>query len=133
MQILIGHKFVGESIRSSKSMECLLSTSEKTATQNFYQNLYSRYTDADFKICQYLCLHMKIVYRRIHIKSHFTFCDTYMRGMWNVCLQIFRNNEIRSKLAHFLRNVQTRPGNMGHVPPPCWWPKFFGAFGFQYI
>ena len=40
MQILIGHKFVGESIRSLKSMECLLSTSEKTATQNFYQNLY---------------------------------------------------------------------------------------------
>ena len=26
-----------------------------------------------------------------------------------------------------------RPGNMGHVPPPCRLPKFFGVFGFQYI
>ena len=33
------------------------------------------YTDADFKICLYLRLHMKIISWKFHINTPFTFCD----------------------------------------------------------
>ena len=40
----------------------------------YFQNIFSqRYTNADLKICQYFCLRMKIICRRFHFKTHFTF------------------------------------------------------------
>ena len=54
----------------------------------------SRYTNADLKICQYIRLFMKIISRRLHIKTPFTFLDMHAWDMRKVCLQTFRNNEI---------------------------------------
>ena len=51
------------------------------------------------KICRYL--------RRFHINTPFTFWDMRTWDVWKVYLQTFRNNRIRSKLAYFLRNLQT--------------------------
>ena len=57
---------------------------------------------------------MKIICRRFHIITPFTFWD--MRGwhMWNVYLQTFRNNRICEKWAYFLGNLQiSRVTNSG--------------------
>ena len=49
-------------------------------------NIYRlRYTNADLRICHYLRLHMKIIFWRFHIKTHFTFWDMRTWVMWNVC------------------------------------------------
>ena len=69
----------------------------------------------DLKICQYFCLHIKIVCRRFHIKTPFTFWDTLTWVMWKVYFQIFRNNGIRWKLAYFLRNAQTSRTNNSRI------------------
>ena len=53
---------------------------------------FQRYTNADLKICQYLCLHVKIIYWRFHIKVPLTFWDMRKWVMWKVCLQTFSNN-----------------------------------------
>ena len=58
------------------------------------------------KICQYLCLHMKIICWRFHIKIVFTFWSIPIWDMWKVYLQTFRNNRIFLKIAYFLRNLQ---------------------------
>ena len=57
-----------------------------------------RFINADLKISQYLCLHMKIVRRRFHIK---TFTFWYMRtwDMWKVCLQTFKINRTCEKVS----------------------------------
>ena len=47
----------------------------------FYKGMFKRYTNADLKICQYLCLYMKITCWRFHIKTHFTFWDMRTRDM----------------------------------------------------
>ena len=59
--------------------------------------LYSvyRYTNADLKICQYLPLHMKIIRRRFHIDTPFTFWDIHTWDICKVRLQTSRNNRIR--------------------------------------
>ena len=44
------------------------------------------YTNADLKICEYLCLHLKIMYWRFHIKIPFTFWDMRTWDMRKVCL-----------------------------------------------
>ena len=43
-----------------------------------YQNqrIILKSTRFDFKICQYLCFHMKIISRKFHISTPFTFWDT---------------------------------------------------------
>ena len=51
-----------------------------------------RYTNADLKIWHYFCLHMKIICRRFHIKTSFTFWDMRTWVMWKVGLQTYRNN-----------------------------------------
>ena len=53
-----------------------------------------RYTIADFKICQYLRLHMKIICWRFHIKIRFTYWVVRTWDMWKVCLQTFKNIRI---------------------------------------
>ena len=45
-------------------------------------------------ICQYLCLHMKIICWRFHIKTPLSFWDMRTWDMWKVCLQTFRCNRI---------------------------------------
>ena len=69
------------------------------------------HTNADLKICQYICLLLKIISRRLHIKTPFTFLDMCTWDMQNVCLQTFRNNRICQKLAYFFRNLQTSLAN----------------------
>ena len=73
--------------------------------------IFQWYTNADLKTYQYLHLHMKITFRRFHIETPFTFWDRRTWYMWKVCLQTFRNNIIRWKLACFLRNLQTLRAN----------------------
>ena len=53
-------------------------------------NYVPGYTNADLKICQYIRLHMKMISRRLHIKTSFTFLD-----MRKIYLEIFRNNRMR--------------------------------------
>ena len=48
----------------------------------------------NLSICQYLCLHMKIICWRFHIKTLFTFWDMRTWDMLKVCLQTFRYNRI---------------------------------------
>ena len=52
------------------------------------------YTNADFKICLYLCLHINMICRRFHIITHFNFWDMHTWAMWNVCSQRFISNRI---------------------------------------
>ena len=73
----------------------------------FFQLVVWRYTNADLKNCQYLCLDMKIMCWRFHIKTPFTFWDIRKWDMWKVCLRTFRNNRICWKFANILRNLQT--------------------------
>ena len=40
-----------------------------------------RYTNADLKICQYLRLHMKIIYWNFYIQTPFTFWDIHTLDM----------------------------------------------------
>ena len=63
------------------------------------------------KICQYIRFHMKIISRRLHIETPFTFLDMHTWDMQKVCLQTFRNNRICWKLACFLRNLETSRAN----------------------
>ena len=56
--------------------------------------LKGRYTNADLKICQYFCHHMKIICWRFHIKTPFIIWDMRTWDVWKVCSQIFRNNRI---------------------------------------
>ena len=67
------------------------------------------------KICQYLCLHMKIICWRFHIKTCFSFWDMRPWDTRKVCLQTFRNNRICEKLAYFLRNLQTSRANISRI------------------
>ena len=53
-----------------------------------------RYSNADLEICEYLCLHMKIMCWRFHTKTPFTFWDIRTCDIWKVCLQTFRNSRI---------------------------------------
>ena len=73
--------------------------------------MFHSITNADLKICQYLRLHMIIIYWRFYIKTPFTFWDIRRWDMWKVCLQTLRNNRICWKLAYFLRNIQTSRAN----------------------
>ena len=68
------------------------------------------------QICQHLRLQMKIMCRKFHIKTPFTFWEIRTWDMWKVCLQTFRNNRIRKKLAYFLRNLQTSRINNLRIP-----------------
>ena len=63
------------------------------------------------KICQYICLQMKIKCRRFHIKTPFTFWDMRTWDMRKICLQTCRSKRICYKLAYFLRNLQTSRAN----------------------
>ena len=51
--------------------------------------------NADIKISQYPRLHIKIIYRRSHIITHFIFWDKRTRDMRKVCLQTLKNHRIR--------------------------------------
>ena len=53
-----------------------------------------RFTNPDLKISQYLCLHVKIICWRFHIKTPFMLEICAQEIMWKVCLQTFRNNRI---------------------------------------
>ena len=53
-----------------------------------------RCTNADLKICQYIRLHMKIICRRFHIKTPFTFWDMHTWDMQKVSLNTLRNKRI---------------------------------------
>ena len=66
-------------------------------------------------ISQYLCLHMKTICWGVHIKTPFAFWDMCTWDMWQVCLQTFRNNRIRLKLAFFLKNLQTSRSNNSRI------------------
>ena len=68
---------------------------------------FYKYTNADLKICQHLYLHLKIICRRFQNERLLTFWDIHTWDMWKVCLQTFRNNRIRKKLAYFFRKLQT--------------------------
>ena len=68
------------------------------------------------KTCYYLRLHMKITYWRLRIKTPFTFWDTRKWDMRKVCLQAFRNNGIREKLAYFSKNLQILRASNSRIP-----------------
>ena len=57
----------------------------------------------------------KILCRRFHIKTPFTFWDMRAWDMLKICLQIFRNNRICQKLAYVLRNAQTSRANISRI------------------
>ena len=59
----------------------------------FVINSY-RYTNADWKTCQYLCPHMKVIYRRFQSETYFTFWDMSRWDAWKIYLQTLRNNRI---------------------------------------
>ena len=75
---------------------CMFNCTKKF--RQFIIQLYS-YPDTDLKICLYHCPHMKIICRRLHIKTISTFWDMHTRDMWQVCSQTFRNNRRCWKLA----------------------------------
>ena len=52
------------------------------------------------KICQYFCLHMKIICWIFHIKTPFTFRDMHMWVIWKVSQAI-------KYIDYFLRNLRT--------------------------
>ena len=54
---------------------------------------------------------LKIICQRLHIKTPFRVRDMGSWDMWKVCLQTWRNNRIRWKLAYFFRNLQTSRAN----------------------
>ena len=57
--------------------------------KNIYVNMnHWRYTNADLKIFQYNCPHMKKTFWRFHIKTPFVFWDICLWDMWKVCFQI---------------------------------------------
>ena len=60
-----------------------------------YENyqLSQRYINADLKICQHLCLHLKQICWRFPIWTSFTFWDLRAWYMWKVCLQTFKTIE----------------------------------------
>ena len=60
-------------------------------------------------------LHMKIICRRFHIKTPFTFWDMRTWNMWKVSLQTFINNRICEKLAYFLRILRTSRANNSRI------------------
>ena len=70
-----------------------------------------RYINAFLKICQYFCLHMKIICWRFHIKTCFTLWDIRTWDMGKVYLQTFRTNN----LAYFLRHLQTARANNSRI------------------
>ena len=41
--------------------------------------IFLSYTNADLKICQYICLHMKIICQRFPIKTPSVFSDVHVR------------------------------------------------------
>ena len=67
------------------------------------------------KICQYFRLHMKTICWRFHIEAPFTLSAMRTWDMWKVCLQTFRNNRVRYKLAYFLKILQTSRGNNSRI------------------
>ena len=79
---------------------------------NFLWNT-ERYTNVDFKICQYLRLHVNITCWRFHIKTPFTFWDMRTCDMWKICLQTFRNNSFWYKHLNFAIY------NRGNIPNLC--------------
>ena len=62
-----------------------------------------------------ICLGMKIIRGRFHIKTPFTFSDMHSWDMWQVSTQTFRNNRIRKRLAYFLRNLHTSWANISRI------------------
>ena len=82
---------------------------EKVRKFSFFAQHHFKGTE--LKICQYLCLHMKMICRRFRNKTSFIFWDIRTWDMWKVCLQTFRNNRICKKLAYFLRHLQTSRAN----------------------
>ena len=54
--------------------------------KGFERNNSSLSFNADLKICQYLLLHMKMIYWKIHIETPFTFWDMRPWDMRKVCL-----------------------------------------------
>ena len=46
---------------------------------SFHSQDIWRYTNADMKIYQYLCLHIKIIYQRFHITTLLTFSDIHTK------------------------------------------------------
>ena len=63
------------------------------------------------KILQYVRLCIKIVSRRLRIITPFTLWDMRTLDLRNVCLQTYRNNRMRQKVAYFLRKIHTLPVN----------------------
>ena len=68
----------------------------KEITSSFYVVFQNNlmYTSVGLKICQYLCLQMKIICQRSCIITPFTFWNECMLGKWNVISQAFKNNRI---------------------------------------
>ena len=62
-----------------------------------------------------LCLHTKMICRRFRIITAFTFWVMRTRDIWKVCLQTYRNNRICSKVAYFLRKIQTARINNSRI------------------
>ena len=67
------------------------------------------------KICQYLRLHMKIICRRFHIKTTSPFWDMCTWDIRKVCLQTFRNNRIRCKLAYVFKKFTNFMGKNSSI------------------
>ena len=69
----------------------ILKKSSKTLTRFFSLAVFcQRYTNADSKISQYLCLQMKIVYWRFHVKTPFTF---WGMGAWDIWKVFYKHSE----------------------------------------
>ena len=68
-----------------------------------------------WKSCNPFLFTSETVSRRVRILTPFNFGDMPTLDIRNVCLQIYRNNRIRWKVAYFLRKIQTLHGNNSRI------------------
>ena len=66
-----------------------------------------KYINADLKICQYIRLHVKIIWWRFRIKTPFTFWDMRTWDVWKICLQtayFLKISLLFTKFTNFMGN-----------------------------
>ena len=80
-----------------------------------FNSYFYRYTNADLKICLFLCFLIKLICRRFHITTPFTFWDMRTQAMWKVCLQTLRNNIKCLKLTYFFKKLRTSRKNNSRI------------------
>ena len=67
------------------------------------------------KIFLYVRLHLKTIPWKFRIPNPKNYLVIYPQSFRNVCLQTYRNNRIRQKVAYFLRKIQTLRVNNSRI------------------